>query len=61
MKAAAYIRYSIMGAKVQIIHELYYILQYFSDIGVSHEMGDSIHCCLDREDDASYIVLQRVV
>ena len=32
MKAAAYIKYSIMSAKVQIIHELYYILQYFSDI-----------------------------
>lgn len=61
MKAAAYIKYSIMGAKVPIFLELYYLLQYFSDIGVSHEMGDSIHGCLDREDDASDIVLQRVI
>lgn len=61
MKAAAYIRYSSMRAKVRIFLELYYLLQYFSDIGVSHEMGDSIHCCLNREDDASDIVIQRVV
>lgn len=61
MKAAAYIRYSIMGAKVRIFFELYYLLQYFFDIGVSHEMGDSIHCCLDCEYDASNIVLQRVI
>lgn len=61
MKAAAYIRYSIMGAKVQTFLELYYLLQYFSDIGVSHQMGDSIHCRLDREDDACDIVLQRVI
>lgn len=32
MKAAAYIKYSIMGAKVQIFLELYYLLQYYSDI-----------------------------
>lgn len=50
-----------MGAKVQIIHELYYLLQYFSDIGVSHQMGYSIHRCLDREDDAGDIILQRVI
>ena len=61
MKAAAYIRYSIMGAKVQTFLELYYLLQYFSDIGVSHEMSDSIHGCLNREDDTCDIVLQRVV
>jgi hypothetical protein len=61
MKAAAYIRYSIMGAKVRIFFELYYLLQYFSDIGVSHEVGYSIHCRLDREDDAGDIILQRVI
>ena len=61
MKAAAYIRYSIMGAKVRIFFELYYLLQYFFDIGVSHEMGDSIHGCLDSEYDACNIVLQRVI
>lgn len=32
MKAAAYIKYSSMSAKVPFFFELYYLLQYFSDI-----------------------------
>ena len=61
MKAAAYIKYSSMSAKVRIFLELYYLLQYFFDIGVSHKVCDSIHCRLDSEDDAGDIVLQRVI
>lgn len=47
--------------QLKILQGLYYILEYSFDIGVSHQMGDSIHRCLDREDDAGNIIFQRVI
>lgn len=49
MKAAAYIRYSIMGAKVRIFLELYYLLQYFSDIAskILHNLVGSMQTAED--------------